>query len=105
MIIDMRTKVIPPGYAGHVPCRTEAFGMPEGKALQLSVATYELFQSVKKKPPLGAKRDIKRFTQDVNTLNPSGDLSRGGNIGSSSVLVQSPEEWRADKRGIKHVNS
>ena len=29
----MRSKVIPPGYAGHVPCRTEAFGMPEGKAL------------------------------------------------------------------------
>ena len=62
MIIDMRKKVIPPGYAGHVPCRNEAFGMPEGKALQLSVATYELFQSIKKKPPLGAKRDIKRFT-------------------------------------------
>jgi hypothetical protein len=43
MILDMRKKVIPPGYAGHVPCRTEAFGLPEGKALQLSVATYELF--------------------------------------------------------------
>ena len=88
MIIDMRKKVIPPGYAGHVPCRNEAFGMPEGKALQLSVATYELFQSVKKKPPLG-KRDIKRFTQDASTMNTNEDITKGGNIGSGSVLVQS----------------
>lgn len=95
MIIDMRKRVIPPGYAGHVPCRTEAFGMPEGKALQLSVATYELFQAVKKKPPLG-KRDIKRFTGDVHSMTNTGDLTKGGNVGSGSVLVHSPDEWKEE---------
>ena len=59
MLIDMRTKRVPPGYAGHVPCRTEVFGLTEGKALQLSVATYELFQAVKvskKAPPTTASK-------------------------------------------------
>jgi hypothetical protein len=87
MILDMRKKVIPPGYAGHVPCRNEAFGLPEGKALQLSVATYELFQHVKKKPPLGIKRDIKSFTDIVRETNPSGDLTKGGTLGSTSLLI------------------
>lgn len=57
----MRSKQVPPGYAGHVPCRTEVFGLTEGKALQLSCATYELFQTVKgknvKKPPHHPNRD------------------------------------------------
>ena len=47
MLLDLRIKRVPPGYAGHVPCRTETFGLTESKALQLSVATYELFQAVK----------------------------------------------------------
>ena len=87
----MRKKVIPPGYAGHVPCRTEAFGMPEGKALQLSVATYELFQAIKKKPPLGAKRDIKRFTGQGQNMSMTGDLTKGGTVGSGSRMVHTPE--------------
>ena len=96
MILDMRKKVIPPGYAGHVPCRTEAFGLPEGKALQLSVATYELFQHVKKKPPL-AKKDIRGFTSSIAESNVSGDLSKGGNIGSSSILIQTQQERNQEK--------
>ncbi len=68
------------------------------------MATYELFQQVKKKPPLGGKRDIKRFTQDVSTRNVSGDLTKGGNIGSGSVLLQNQQEWR-EERGLKHTNS
>lgn len=49
MLIDTRQKAIPPGYAGHIPCRSDVVGLPEGRALQLSLATYELFQSVKGK--------------------------------------------------------
>jgi hypothetical protein len=33
MLLDLRTKQVPPGYAGHVPCRNEVFGLPEGRAL------------------------------------------------------------------------
>lgn len=43
MIIDMRKRDVPPGYGGHVPCRNEVYGLCEGKALKLAVATYELF--------------------------------------------------------------
>jgi hypothetical protein len=96
MILDMRKKVIPPGYAGHVPCRTEAFGLPEGKALQLSVATYELFQHVKKKPPMH-KKDIRGFTSSVAEHNISGDLTKGGHLGSTSLLIQSDKDLKEEK--------
>ena len=54
MIIDMRKRDVPPGYGGHVPCRNEVYGVCEGKALKLAVATYELFQTIKKPPRYGA---------------------------------------------------
>jgi hypothetical protein len=50
------------------------------------VATYELFQHVKKKPPL-QKKNIPAFTATVADENPSGDLSKGGNLGSTSILI------------------
>ncbi len=55
---------------------------------------------MKKKPPLGVKRDLKSFTENVRDTNPSGDLSKGGTIGSSSLLIQSPSEWK-EERNIK----
>ena len=47
MLLDVRVKKVPPGYAGHIPCRNEVFGLSEGRALQLSMDTYELFKDVK----------------------------------------------------------
>ena len=79
--------------------------MTEGKALQLSVATYELFQTVKKKPPL-AKRDIKRFTGNVQSMTAMADLTKGVTLGSGSVMIHSPDEWKEEKiTDLKHANS
>jgi hypothetical protein len=38
-------------------------------------------------------------------MNKSGDLTKGGNVGSGSVLVHSQDEWRDENRPLKHTNS
>ena len=38
-------------------------------------------------------------------MNMSGDLTKGGNIGSGSVLVHSQDEWKYENRPLKHTNS
>ena len=45
MLLDFRLKKVPAGYAGHVPCRNEVFGMSEGRALKLSMDAYDLNQT------------------------------------------------------------
>ena len=38
-------------------------------------------------------------------MNVSGDLTKGGNVGSGSVLVHTQDEWRDENRPMKHTSS
>jgi len=53
----MRSKQVPPGYAGHVPCRTEVFGMTEEKHSNCLVRHMSYFKLS------GNRRNIKRKHQ------------------------------------------
>jgi hypothetical protein len=45
MLLDVRLKKVPAGYAGHIPCRNEVFGLSEQRALELSMEAYDLNRS------------------------------------------------------------
>jgi hypothetical protein len=38
-------------------------------------------------------------------MNVSGDLTKGGNVGSGSVLVHTQDEWKDENRPMKHTSS
>jgi hypothetical protein len=43
------------------------------------------------------KKDIRGFTSSVAENNISGDLTKGGHLGSTSLLIQSDKELKEEK--------
>jgi hypothetical protein len=43
------------------------------------------------------KKDIRGFTSSVAENNISGDLTKGGHLGSTSLLIQSDKDLKEEK--------